>query len=524
MSPRRFTMSIGGAAPMDVDVGELVAASSPRRRRAAASPPPASPSPSPKPAPKPALPPAAAAASGAWRQQPPRAGKKLQNPYAVLDAESDGEEEEYAPPPSSPSSSSDSALRPVSKKQAAKGQAAKEQAAKKRATKKRAASGGAKPKKTAGSKPRAKKGDALRKSAAEAAADAAADAAAPHLSDAEKAAAKTARSKAAAKLRELSESGVPHVKPLAPNKPGVFGVPKAPFFSDERGEAAHTLPSVATDAMGAVRDGWPADRRRDDKQLTSAQRDEDRRGESMPTWCSRSEQDAGPPPKPPQQNQKPWRECLDLPEQDRPTGKQKRAVVLRVRFVDQTADAAGVVGAAEPAAGNKTRRDVRRAFDSHGEAQRLVWNEYVKFINSVDTEAERNSLAKGNAYSIVNKALLVQKPEPFSCKAEPDSDEYKKKKKLYDDKAAAAQAVRDKYLGGQSLLDVHPSLRDVHSSVLTAALRDVGKAYDSNLAKQKAQRERGERVVPFTLSLKRPPESETPSGLTPAPRLSAAAP
>ena len=494
---------------MDVDLGTLLAASPPRRRHAAKTSPPAPP---PAASPKPSPPPAAAGASGR-RQQPPRQGKEATNRYAELEAEGgDDEEEEVFAPPASPSSSSessssDSAPRPVGKKKAATQQAAKKPAPKKPAKQAPHKKGGS-PKKAAGSKkPRAKKGEKLRQSAADAAAAAEADAAAPELSNAEKRAAIGERRDASAKLRDLEAAGTPYVRPLSQNKEGQYGVPKAPWWTPERGAAAGTLPSVASDDMGDLREGWLGDRdgdgRRDPAQRTKRQLA--RRGPPTDTWCSRSEQDTGPPPQQPQQPEKSWRERLDLPEQERPTEYRQRAVSLRVRFVAQTPDEAGVMGAAEPEEGKKTRGETRGAFELHGEGARVVRNAYIKIINSVPAGAQRHSLAKGNAYSFMQRVLLTEKFHAFSCKAARDTAKYKEEKQKYDKMLADVEAMRVKYFGckadgkGKSLLDVHDWLRNVYSNVLLQAVRDVGKAYKSNLAKQKLQEERGERVVPFEL-------------------------
>jgi hypothetical protein len=202
---------------------------------------------------------------------------------------------------------------------------------------------------------------------------------------------------------------------------------------------------------------------------------------------------------PPPSSAKSWRERLGLPEQPRPTEKQKRAVSLRVRFVDQTADTEGVMGAAAPAPGNKTRADVRRGFSLAGRGQACVYNEAVKIVYSLP-EGEQGKMALN--HGLLNKVLIAKKSLAFSCKDEKDSPEYATKKAQFDAAAALVQPLRDKYYGGKSLLEAEPWLQKVHGNVLTQALRDVAKAFKSNFAKLRAQKARGaKKVRPFRVRM-----------------------
>ena len=204
------------------------------------------------------------------------------------------------------------------------------------------------------------------------------------------------RKAATEKLERLSAAGETYVFRLRRLKEGEHGVAKAPYHIPARGAAARTLPSVAEGHTSVTSDDWPENRRRPDSQRTANQRA--RREPFVPgskagrTWCSRVEEKAGVNQRPLPSSAKSCRERLALPEQPRPTEKQKRAVSLRVRFVDQTADAGGIMGAAPPAPGNKTRADVRRAFTLAGRGQAYVYSEAVKIVYS-QPEGEQGKMA-----------------------------------------------------------------------------------------------------------------------------------
>ena len=499
-SPRRSSaLSMGGSRPVEVDMEELAEASSPRSSRSDDASPPGSPAP----APAPAIAPAPS------HERPPRraAALKASIGFAALAEEAEDEEAEHFVA-GSPSASEDEDMEE---------EASPRPAAKKKAPKQPSASGKKETAAKPGAKPRAKPGEKLQKAAADAAAAAAKSAKeakaegllqdnAFRMEIAKKDAERAADTD---KIAALQRTKVKHVKPLKELKPGQHGVAKAPWFSEARGMAARTLPSVATDACGAPRVGWAADLRRDPAQLTQPQRD--RRGASTGTWVSREEKDVGlkppPPPLPPQQppapQQPPWRTRFNLPEAKRPKQKQKRAVLLRVRFVDQTPDSNGVVGAAAPRPGYAKRGDVRRAFLRHGAAQRLVWNEVVKLLNWLPDDKSRGQLALD--YALVQRMLITKKPHKFKTKADVGTPEYDTAKKAYDDLAAKVEAVRDKHFKGKSLPALYPKeLGGISVSVLNQAVRDVSKAYKSNFAKQAAQRARGETPKPFRVKKKDP--------------------
>lgn len=177
-----------------------------------------------------------------------------------------------------------------------------------------------------------------------------------------------------------------------------------------------------------------------------------------------------------------------------------------MRFVDQTADESGVVGAAAPAEGKKTRAFVRAVFRRHGEAQRLVYNTYVRYVDSLPEEEKYRAAV---SHHMMNQVLIVQKPERFSTKHAVGTEEYDAAKATFDANAARVKAVRDNHFGGKTLLEAHPWLKDVSTNVLTQALRDFTKAWKSNVAKQEAQRQRGERVIPFRVGLKDPRDASS---------------
>ena len=372
-----------------------------------------------------------------------------------------------------------------------------------------------KPAPKASGKPRAELGERLRLDAAAAAAAAAASAAAaaqapPGPARERKkaiAAADAERAAATAKLKQLSDDKVPYLSPLAPLKNNEHGVTKAPYYSATRGAAAHKLPSVAADACGPVTSGWPADRRRKAAQLTAAQRA--RRGESTSTWSSREEKDVGLEDEE-QPASKPKRSDFALPAEERPVEKQKRAMSLRVRFVHQTKDADGVHGAAAPAPGKKTRRDVRAGFELHSKAAQLAYNAFVKYIYALPAAARRSASQR---HGFVYAVLVTESPTPFKFKCECEGQcgcavagnpAYDDAKAKYDAARAEVKAARNTHFGGKTLLETHPELRNVHRSVITQALRDVAKAFKSNYAKQDAQAARREQVKPFIVAQKDP--------------------
>ena len=421
-------------------------------------------------------------------------------------------EEEYVPPSTTSSASRSSSSSPApSPSPSPRG---------KKSKKKQKAAGGSK-KKAGSGKPRKKRGEGHREDVAAAAAAAAISAAeaarmpAGLVRDGLDAIAKADAERKAAteKLERLSAANVPYVFQLRRLKEGEHGVAKAPYYSPARGAVARTLPSVAEGHTSVTSDDWAENRRRDDARRTASQRA--RRAPFVPgskagrTWCSRVEEKAGVNQPPPPSSAKSWRERLGLPEQPRPTEKQKRAVSLRVRFVDQTADAEGVMGAAPPAPGNKTRADVRRGFSLAGRGQACVYSEAVKIVYSLP-EGEQGKLALN--HGLLNKALIVKKSYAFRCKDEKGSPEYFSKKSQFDAEAALVQPLRDKFYGGKSLLEAEPWLQKVHSNVLTQALRDVAKAFKSNFAKLRAQKARGaKKVKPFRVHMKDPrkPSSHT---------------
>jgi hypothetical protein len=206
------------------------------------------------------------------------------------------------------------------------------------------------------------------------------------------------------------------------------------------------MPSVAEGHTSVTSNDWPENRRRPDSQRTANQLA--RREPIVPgstagrTWCSRVEEKAGVNQPPPPSSTKSWRERLDLPEQPRPTKKQKRAVSLRVRFVDQTANAEGVVGGAAPAPGKKTRADVRRGCTLAGQAAACAYSKGVSIVYSLPEE-EQGRMALN--HGLLNKVLITKKPAAFSCKDAVDSPEYTKKKADFDAEAALVQALRDKH-------------------------------------------------------------------------------
>ena len=496
---------------MAVDVAELLDAaakhiSPPRSRRGAALPPPA---------PAPAA--AAASPDRAPTGRPRRkAAVAARNAFAALAVDEVDEAEEWrgdaVPSPSSSSSDASSPRRaaPRAKKPARRATAPK-------------AGGGIKKKTASSAKPRAKRGERLEREADAAAATAAASAAAAAAAPAGLvrngmdlkaiAEADAERATALRKLRDLSRGGHTYISTLKKLKAGEHGVAKAPYYSAARAAAARALPSVAQMHVGITSiKGWLADRRRSPVIRVAASR-RARCGPLTPkggrTWCSRLEKKVGvnQPPQP-WHSAKPWRARLNLPEQPRETEKQMRAVSRRVRFVDQTADADGVMGAAAPAPGKKTRADVRRGFELNGKAAAFVYSEAVKFVYS-HPAGEQGRVALQDGF--MNKVFIVGKPDPFGRKATRDSAEYKKQKAAFDAEAQRVKDARAKYLGGRSLLDAHPWLRQAQSNVLTQALRDVSKAFKSNFDKQKAQRARGEPVKPFRVGLKdlRKPSSHT---------------
>jgi len=417
------------------------------------------------------------------------------------------EEEGYATPlsPASAAQSPAPSPSPPSKKAPKK-----KKAAPARGAKKKASSG----------KPRKKRGEGHREDVAAAAAAAAISASeaarmpAGLVRDGASAIAKADAERKAAteKLERLSAAGETYVFRLRRLKEGEHGVAKAPYHTPARGAAARTLPSVAEGHTSVTSDDWPENRRRPDSQRTANQRA--RREPFVPgskagrTWCSRVEEKAGVNQPPLPSSAKSCRERLALPEQPSPTEKQKRAVSLRVRFVDQTADAGGVMGAAPPAPGNKTRADVRRAFTLAGRGQAYVYSEAVKIVYS-QPEGEQGKMAL--SHGLLNKVMIVKKGHAFSCKDEKDSLEYIEKKASFDAEAAKVQALRDQFYNGKSLLDFHaavekkPWLHTVFSNVLTQALRDVSKAFKSNFAKLQAQKARGaKKVRPFRVKQKDP--------------------
>ena len=386
-------MHFGGGPAIEVSLKDMIAASPPRRQRGggAVSPPPAE------------LP-AAAASSGRERRPQRAAAAEARNMFAPLTTDAEMVDEDEYQMPSSPASSSSApspkAAAPRGKKAAKK---ATKKAAKKAAKKAPARKGGGK--KTSSGKPRAPRGEKLRQDAAAAAAAAAASAAAAANAPSglvrkgkEAIAAADAERKAATeKLRQLSESGKTYVSPLSDLKDGEHGVAKAPYYSAERAAAARKLPSVAKDACGAVTSGWPEDRRRADAQLTAKQRE--RRGPSTRTWCSREEKEVGVD-RP--NADKPTCGDFQLPAPTQPKAKQKRAVALRVRFVDQTADAGGVMGAAAPVPGKKTRADVRRAFSKLSRAALLAYNAGVKLVYAHPAQQQLGvALDDGFMYSVL---------------------------------------------------------------------------------------------------------------------------
>ena len=478
---------------MEVSLEDMIAASPPRRQRGggAESPPPAE------------LP-AAAASSGRERRPQRAAAAKARNMFAPLTNEAEMVDEDEYQMPSSPASSSSA---PSPKAAAPRGKKTGKKAAKKAAKKAPARKNGGK--KTSSGKPRAPRGEKLRQDAAAAAAAAAASAAAAANAPSglvrkgkEAIAAADAERKAATeKLRQLSESGKTYVSPLSDLKDGEHGVAKAPYYSAERAAAARKLPSVAKDACGAVTSGWPEDTRRADAQLTAKQRE--RRGPSTRTWCSREENKVGVDRPNPPDVDKPTRGDFQLPAPTQPTAKQKRAVVLRVRFVDQTADAGGVMGAAAPVPGKKTWADVRRAFSKLSKAALLAYNAGVKLVYAHPAQQQLGvALDDGFMYSV----LITKTPTAFVPKKNtPGTPEYDAAKAAHDQRAAKVKAARDTYCGGKTLPEAHQEeLSDVPLYVLSQALRDVRKAFTSNIGKQQAQRARGEQVKPFTVSQKDP--------------------
>ena len=154
----------------------------------------------------------------------------------------------------------------------------------------------------------------------------------------------------------------------------------------------------------------------------------------------------------------------------------KRAIKMRVRFLGDDA------------------KTVRRSFNSHGGAVRYIWNSAVRWIASLPVEERRRAYNK----DLLSKRFCTTKQN--ALKDLDATDELYEKKLGARDKKR--QRLQDEGLVIGAFVSKTPWLNDINAQTRQQAMNDLVKAYEAGVAKQKAQRGRGERVVPFAIKQK----------------------
>jgi hypothetical protein len=185
-----------------------------------------------------------------------------------------------------------------------------------------------------------------------------------------------------------------------------------------------------------------------------------------------------------------FRPLLDLPTCDPPTELIKRAITVRIRFLDFDGG---------------TAKGVRRSLNNHGGASMFLWNAAVKHIYSLPEEQRAAAFNSDLLCKrFINEKLYAAKP--LLQLPEEDYETFAIRKRKRDAKDANVASIS---IG--SFTQQHSWLRSLDASVRQQAFRDLVKANKAGWAKVKAQKARKERVVQFKINCK---QRSSPSAYT----------
>jgi hypothetical protein len=219
----------------------------------------------------------------------------------------------------------------------------------------------------------------------------------------------------------------------------------APWFTVAHGQGARLLPRVDGSGSARVADGWPA---------------------RISSWASRSVRSLTPV-----EHANPYRVLFDLPASDLPKDTIKRAIRMRLRFLDGN----GV-----------TAKSVRRAFNDHGGGARYLWNAMTRWINK-QPESLRSMCFGEN----VLKKFVSEGGHAIS-----DEDRKRKREEIEAHNEELGLVPPDVFVRA-------PWLAKLNAQVRQQVARDLKKANAAGKAKQAAQRARGATVKKFTIGQKK---------------------
>ena len=220
---------------------------------------------------------------------------------------------------------------------------------------------------------------------------------------------------------------------------------RAPWFTAARSNAARLLPRVDGRDPAPLAAGWPA---------------------GVSSWSSRTVRPLAPVAHP-----NPYRLLFDLPSSEQPTEAIKRAIKMRVRFLDGD----GV-----------TAKAVRRSFNDHGGGVRYLWNAMTRWINK----------QPGNLRPVCFGENVLKKFVSEGGHAINDAERKRKREEI---------EARNEELGlvPPNVFARAPWLTKLNSQVRQQVARDLKKANAAGKAKQDAQRARGASVKKFTIGEKK---------------------